>query len=87
LEGLALSRSTVVGACDRAGNPFDLMVATTSGERIRSMFGLDAGIQLDAATLNRGEKAKSAVIFDVPKTGVVGIAYAPGGQMLGTWKL
>ena len=68
-------------------NPFDLLVTTTSGERLQPTFGPDAGTQLDSATLNRGEKAKGAVTFDVPKTGVVGVAYAPGGQILGTWKL
>ena len=31
--------------------------------------------------------AMRAVTFDLPKTGVVGVAYAPGGQILGTWKL
>jgi hypothetical protein len=68
-------------------NPYDLIVTTASGERLEPTFGPDAGTQLDSATLNRGEKAKGAVVFDVPKTGVVGVAYAPGGQILGTWKL
>jgi len=68
-------------------NEFDLVAVTAGGERIQPTFGPDAGTALNSATLNTGEKAKGAVIFDVPKTGVVGIAYAPGGQILGTWKL
>jgi hypothetical protein len=64
-------------------NPFDLLVTTTSGERLQPTFGPDAGTQLDSATLNRGEKAKGAVTFDVPKTGVVGVAYARAGRSSG----
>lgn len=42
---------------------------------------------MNSATLNKGEKARGAVVFDVPTKGVVGIAYAPADQILGTWKL
>lgn len=68
-------------------NPFDLLVTTTAGERIQPTFGPEVGQQLNAATLNKGEKAKGSVVFDVPTKGVTGIAYAPAGQVLGTWKL
>lgn len=69
-------------------NPFDLVAITKSGERLQPTVGPEsAGNQLQYATLNTGEKAKGSVVFDVPKTGVVGIAYAPVGQVLGTWKL
>jgi uncharacterized protein DUF4352 len=69
-------------------NPYDLLAVTSSGERLQPTFGPDtAGSQLQYATLNTGEKAKGTVVFDVPKTGVVGIAYAPSGQILGTWTL
>ena len=72
----------------QAINPFDLVAITKSGERLQPTIGPDsAGNQLQYATLNTGEKAKGTVVFDVPKTGVVGIAYAPVGQVLGTWKL
>jgi hypothetical protein len=69
-------------------NPYDLLAVTSSGERLQPTFGPDtAGVQLQYATLNTGEKAKGTVVFDVPRTGVVGIAYAPSGQILGTWTL
>jgi uncharacterized protein DUF4352 len=68
-------------------NPFDLIAVTKSGERLQPAFGPQVGNQLNAATLNTGETAKGTVVFDVPKTGVVGIAYAPSGQILGTWTL
>ncbi|HEY6746887.1 MAG TPA: hypothetical protein VI357_14345 [Mycobacteriales bacterium] len=44
-----------------------MIVTTTNRERIRPTFGLDAGTQLYSATLNHGEKAEGAVIFDVPR--------------------
>lgn len=69
-------------------NPFDLIVTTTAGERLQPTFGPDTGgAQLNSATLNTGEKAKGTVVFDVPARGLTGIAYAPAGQVIGTWKL
>jgi hypothetical protein len=69
-------------------NPFDFLATTTAGERLQPTFGPDTGsTQLNSATLNNGEKAKGTVVFDVPAKGVIGIAYAPAGQVLGTWKL
>ncbi|HST66083.1 MAG TPA: DUF4352 domain-containing protein [Mycobacteriales bacterium] len=68
-------------------NPFDLIALTKSGERLQPAFGPSVGNQLNAATLNSGESTKGTVVFDVPKTGVTGIAYAPAGQVLGTWTI
>ena len=70
-------------------NPYDFIVTTTSGERIDPTFVSPSGggTELNSATLNTGEKARGAVTFDVPTRGVVGVAYAPVGQVLGTWRL
>jgi hypothetical protein len=69
-------------------NPYDLVAVTTNGERLQPTFGPEAaGVQLQYATLNTGEKAKGTVVFDVPAKGVTGIAYAPVGQVIGTWTL
>ena len=70
-------------------NPYDFIATTTSGERINPTFITPSGggTELNSATLNTGEKAKGAVTFDIPTKGVVGIAYAPAGQILGSWKL
>lgn len=69
-------------------NPFDFVAVSSDGQRYQPTFGPDAGVtQLDSGTLNTGEVSKGSVVFDVPRTGITGIAYAPLDQILGTWKL
>jgi hypothetical protein len=69
-------------------NPFDFVAVGADGQHYQPTFGPDAGVaELDSGTLNRGETSKGSVVFDVPKTGITGIAYAPLDQILGTWKL
>lgn len=68
-------------------NPFDFTLLLEDGERLDPTFGPDAGTELHATTLNTGEKIKGVILFDAPKTGVKGVAYAPLGQVLGTWTL
>ena len=68
-------------------NPYDLVALTAAGERMAPGYAPNAGPQLNYATLNTGETARGSVVFDVPRSDVVGIAYAPVGQVLGTWRL
>ncbi|KWX01410.1 hypothetical protein TH66_00940 [Carbonactinospora thermoautotrophica] len=69
-------------------NPFDFVAVGADGTRYEPTVGPEsAGQELHAATLNQGEKLKGVVVFDVPKEGVTGIAYAPLSQVLGTWRL
>lgn len=42
------------------------------------------GKELNAATLNKGEKVTGRVVFDVPNKSV-DVVYAPGMQALGQW--
>ncbi len=69
-------------------NPFDFVALAADGTRYEFTVGPEsAGEQMNAATLNEGEKLKGVIVFDVPKKGITGIAYAPLSQVLGTWRI
>lgn len=67
-------------------NPFDFKLLLSDGTRLEPTIPTSDVQALNYATLNSGEKLLGAVVFDAPAEGVVGIAYAPLSQVLGTWK-
>lgn len=68
---------------------FDFVVILPDGQRVRESFivGLPANApaKLPSSNLNPGEKVTGSVAFDVPANTAVKVAYAPTGQILGTW--
>ncbi|MGB8382036.1 MAG: DUF4352 domain-containing protein [Dermatophilaceae bacterium] len=80
---------TATGTDSVRVDTFDFFVILPDGQRVRESFivGLptDAPARLPSSNLNPGEKVTGSIGFDVPANTALKVAYAPTGQVLGTW--
>ena len=68
-------------------NPWDWAIIDADGQRYDLALVTELGKpQLDALTLNAGEKNKGAVVIDAPKDATT-LVYAPTGENLAQWDL
>ena len=69
-------------------NPFDFYAVDSEGNHYEygdgNAFMAIDGKELNATTLNKGEKVTGRIVFDVPNK-AVNVVYAPGSQALGQW--